>query len=65
MSEEEVRDAFEPYFSTKDTGLGIGLALTRKIVSDHGGTMELRSAPGHGTTAALLLPLPTNAALAS
>jgi signal transduction histidine kinase len=65
MSEEEVRDAFEPYFSTKDTGLGIGLALTRKIVSDHGGTMQLSSAPGRGTTAALLLPLRTTTALAS
>jgi signal transduction histidine kinase len=65
MSEEEVRDAFEPYFSTKDTGLGIGLALTRKIVSDHGGTIDLRSTPGRGTTASLSLPLRAAAALAS
>ena len=65
MSEEEVRDAFEPYFSTKDTGLGIGLALTRKIVSDHGGSIELSSAPGRGTTASLRFPLSAAAALAS
>jgi signal transduction histidine kinase len=65
MTAEEVRDAFEPYFSTKDTGLGIGLALTRKIVSDHGGTIELRSAPGLGTTASVRLPLGAAAALAS
>jgi signal transduction histidine kinase len=67
MSEEEVRDAFEPYFSTKEAGLGIGLALTRKIVSDHGGSIELSSAPGRGTTALLRFPLPSvaTAALAS
>lgn len=66
MTEEEVRDAFEPYFSTKEAGLGIGLALTRKIVMDHGGTIEMRSAPGRGTTAFLRFPLPeTRAAVAS
>jgi signal transduction histidine kinase len=65
MSEDDMRDAFEPYFSTKDAGLGIGLALTRKIVSDHGGTIELSSAPGRGTTVSVRLPLRAAAALAS
>jgi signal transduction histidine kinase len=57
MTAEEVRGAFEPYFSTKDAGLGLGLALTRKIVADHGGAIELDSAPGRGTTARLRLPV--------
>jgi signal transduction histidine kinase len=57
MSAEEVRTAFEPYFSTKETGLGLGLALTRKIVTDHGGTIGLESVPGRGTTARITLPL--------
>jgi hypothetical protein len=57
MSAEAVRSAFEPYFSTKETGVGLGLALTRKIVSDHGGTITLDSAPGRGTLARLVLPL--------
>jgi len=57
MSPEDVRAAFEPYFSTKDAGLGLGLALTRKILSDHGGSITLESAPGNGTTARILLPL--------
>ena len=48
---EDIQSAFEPYFSTKDTGFGLGLALTKKIVSDHGGTIALESAPGQGTTA--------------
>jgi len=62
MDPEAVRSAFEPYFSTKDAGLGLGLALTRKIVVDHGGAIELDSTPGRGTTARIVLPL--NAAAA-
>jgi signal transduction histidine kinase len=65
MSEDEVRDAFEPYFSTKETGLGLGLALTRKIVGDHGGSVELSSVPGQGTSARLRFPVPRATALAS
>jgi signal transduction histidine kinase len=57
MSPEAVNSAFEPYFSTKDAGLGLGLALTHKIVSDHGGSIVLESAPDHGTTARIQLPL--------
>jgi signal transduction histidine kinase len=57
MTADEVETAFEPYFSTKDTGLGLGLALTRKIVGDHGGSITLESQPGHGTTARIVLPL--------
>jgi signal transduction histidine kinase len=59
MAEEEVRTAFEPYFSTKDTGLGLGLALTQKIVADHGGSITLESEPDRGTTARITLPLET------
>jgi signal transduction histidine kinase len=57
MSAEDIESAFEPYFSTKDTGFGLGLALTRKIVADHGGAITLESAPGAGTTARITLPL--------
>jgi signal transduction histidine kinase len=56
MSAEEIAAAFEPYFSTKETGLGLGLALTHKIVSDHGGSIALESAAGRGTTARIVLP---------
>jgi len=57
MTPEAVRSAFEPYFSTKETGVGLGLALTHKIISDHGGTITLESAPGQGTLARIVLPL--------
>jgi len=57
MTAEAIDSAFEPYFSTKDAGLGLGLALTRKIVGDHGGTIWLESQSGRGTAAHIRLPL--------
>jgi signal transduction histidine kinase len=65
MTAEEIRGAFEPYYSTKDAGLGLGLALTRKIVSDHGGVIELDSVAGRGTTARIVLPLAAEPAMAA
>src|SRR5207245_275212 len=65
MTPEEIRGAFEPYYSTKDAGLGLGLALTRKIVADHGGAIDLESAPGRGTTARIVLPLAAEPAVAA
>src|SRR5207247_1093288 len=56
MTADDIHTAFEPYFSTKETGVGLGLALTRKIVNDHGGTIDLESAPGQGTIASIVLP---------
>ena len=48
---------FDPFFSTKESGTGLGLALTHRIVEDHGGSIDVRSAPGAGTTFRLVLPL--------
>jgi len=48
---------FNPFFTTKPGGTGLGLALTHKIVEDHGGTISFRSSPGARTTFTLLLPL--------
>ena len=49
--------AFEPSFSTKTGGSGLGLALVKKIAEDHGGGVSLVVGPGHGTRAALWLPV--------
>ncbi len=57
MSAEAAAIAFEPYFSTKETGVGLGLALVSRIVEGHGGRVELDSTPGQGTSARLLLPV--------
>jgi len=64
MTADEIRSAFEPYFSTKETGVGLGLALTRTIVEDHGGTVDLESTVSRGTTARIRLPLGGRAATA-
>jgi signal transduction histidine kinase len=48
---------FAPFFSTKgNKGTGLGLAVTKKIVEEHGGTLRVESAPGAGTEFALILP---------
>jgi len=47
---------FEPYFTTKESGLGLGLVLTKKIVDAHDGEILLSSEPGKGTRVEVVLP---------
>ena len=51
-----LRQVFFPYFTTKQQGTGIGLAISQKIIAEHGGTIELESEPGVGTTVIIQLP---------
>jgi signal transduction histidine kinase len=48
---------FEPNFSTKSEGMGIGLAIARRVIEDHGGTITCQSEPGKGTTFEIRLPV--------
>ena len=53
----------DPFFTTRREagGTGLGLSVSAGIVKEHGGALEFASAPGEGTTAALVLPLPEEA----
>ena len=48
---------FNPFYTTRDSGTGLGLALAHKIVQDHGGRISFNSAPRRGTTFTIVLPL--------
>jgi signal transduction histidine kinase len=58
MDEEAQRRVFEPYFSTKATGTGLGLTIAKRNVELNNGTIEVASAPGAGTTVTISLPVP-------
>jgi len=56
MSPEVKQKAFTPFFTTREDGTGLGLPLVSRIVQEHGGSVEISSAPDEGTTVTLVFP---------
>ena len=61
IARENAGRLFQPYFTTKKHGTGLGLFVTRKLLADHGGTVECISAPGRGTAFRVRLPIAVSA----
>jgi PAS domain S-box-containing protein len=58
IDEATLAKVFEPLFSTKAFGVGLGMTVVEQIMEQHGGGIEIDSAPGRGTEVVLWLPLP-------
>lgn len=56
IKKEDLSRLFEPFYTTKSDGTGLGLAIAYRIMQDHGGTIQVSSEPGHGTTVTLRFP---------
>jgi signal transduction histidine kinase len=56
IEKKKLDKIFEPYVTTKENGTGVGLAIVRRIVMDHGGSIRVESTVGAGTTFTVSLP---------
>jgi two-component system, NtrC family, sensor histidine kinase PilS len=56
VPQEEAAHIFEPFYSTKTSGTGLGLAMVQRIAQDHGGRVDVQSEPGTGSTFTITVP---------
>ncbi|MFW5768435.1 MAG: PAS domain S-box protein [Spirochaetota bacterium] len=56
IPEAEIEHVFEPFYTTKHRGVGLGLSVTQEIIGLHSGSLEIRSRTGEGTTVTVTLP---------
>ena len=56
LSRQEIDRIFDPFYTTKRGGVGLGMAIVHRIVASHGGTIEVESGNGKGTAITILLP---------
>jgi signal transduction histidine kinase len=61
MSEEEARNLFVPFFTTKGDGTGLGLAYAQQVINEHGGRIDCSTVRGKGSTFSIQLPLAVGA----
>jgi len=56
ISPEDIPKISQPYFTTREAGIGLGLAITERIVKEHGGELSVESIPGQGTVFTIIIP---------
>jgi signal transduction histidine kinase len=56
ISPDNLSRVFEPYFTTKTSGTGLGLLIVRRIIREHGGELSIESSEGKGLTLTIRLP---------
>ena len=60
ISDDEMGKIFEPLYSSRSFGVGLGLPVVRKITEEHSGGIDITSTIGRGTRATMWLPLPAS-----
>ncbi|GAC1504067.1 MAG: hypothetical protein NVS2B12_16310 [Ktedonobacteraceae bacterium] len=60
ISDEQLKHIFQPFYTTKAHGIGLGLAISRRLIEDHGGYLRVESQFGYGSTIAIRLPFVTD-----
>ncbi len=56
IADDQIKKIFEPFYTTKEQGLGLGMPYAKKIVEEHGGSVSLNTRSGEGTTIRITLP---------
>ena len=64
IADEALDKIFEPYYTTKSSGTGLGLTVVYKIIKEHNGDIQVHSTPNMGTAVRLILPIPSGEHLA-
>ncbi|MEK7375988.1 MAG: ATP-binding protein, partial [Candidatus Margulisiibacteriota bacterium] len=54
---EDLKNVFDPFYTTKSSGTGMGLPITLRIIEEHRGSIKVRSEVGKGTTFIIMLPI--------
>ncbi len=57
IDKQTLANMFNPFFTTKERGTGLGMFISKKIIDNHSGQIEIQSEPGNGTTVTIMLPV--------